>query len=213
MTLDSQNKKWVYANEETPHYDLVVSLGTDHHPYDRAVEWVDAYLKKHPEVTCFFQHGFTSDSRYATENAHILPRAEMLKLYEKSSVAIVHGGPGCILDVRAAGRMPLTMPRRPWLGEHVDEHQVRFTKVMDEQGEAILVHDQEDFERKLDAAIGNPAVYAADYRVSGADEASDKLEAALQPILREKSFHPVRFVRRWGQVIDGVIKERRSKDS
>lgn len=203
--MDSQKTNWVYADEDIPTYDIVVSLGTDHHKYDRAVEWIDDYLAKHPDLTCFFQHGFTTPPKNATETAHILPRAEMLKLYERATVAIVHGGPGCILDVRATGKIPLTMPRRPWLGEHVDEHQVKFTKVMDEYGEAHLVHDQEDLFKKLDAVIADPSIYASTYRKSGADQASDNLEAAIVAMMPAKTIDPRRFVRRASQIAMGIV--------
>ncbi|WP_346845861.1 glycosyltransferase [uncultured Rothia sp.] len=204
----SEHKNWVYADESTPRYDIVVSLGTDHHQYNRAVEWIDAYLAKNTHLTCFFQHGFTTPPHNATETADILPRKEMLKIYERAGVAIVHGGPGCILDVRATGKVPLTMPRRPWLKEHVDEHQVKFTKVMDEYGEAHLVHDQQDLENKLDAVMSDPTIYDGSYRVSGADQASDELEAAINSIMPTKTIQPRRFIRRLGQVVGGIVEEK-----
>ena len=39
----------------TKTYDLVVSLGTDVHTFDRLLRWVEAYLEAHPEVTCLVQ--------------------------------------------------------------------------------------------------------------------------------------------------------------
>ncbi len=208
--METQAQKLVYADETTPRYDLVISLGTDHHIYDRAAQWIGAYLEKHPDITCFFQHGFTTPPPNATETANILPRAEMLKLYEVAGAAVVHGGPGCILDVRATGKIPFTMPRRPWLGEHVDEHQVKFTEVMDSRGEAVLIHDFADLEQKLDAALADPSLMAADYRVSGADQASDNLKAAIEAVMGEKTIQPRRFVRRWKQVIEGIVAEKRA---
>lgn len=206
--MASQNNNWKYADDATPRYDIVVSLGTDHHPFDRAVEWLDEYLAQNPHLTCFFQHGFTTPPKNATVAEHILPRAEMLKIYERAGVAIVHGGPGCILDVRATGKIPLTMPRRPWLEEHVDEHQVKFTKVMDDHGEAILVHDKEDLIQKLDAVMADPTLYDGTYRVSGANQASDNLEAAIESIVNSKKRHPLTMLRRVGQVASGIIQEK-----
>ena len=40
---------------------LVVALaGTDHHPFDRLVEWVDAAALRHPDVRFLVQHGGTT---------------------------------------------------------------------------------------------------------------------------------------------------------
>ena len=44
----------------TKTYDLVVSLGTDVHTFDRLLRWVEAYLEAHPKVTCLVQHGHTA---------------------------------------------------------------------------------------------------------------------------------------------------------
>ncbi len=41
-------------------YDLVVSLGTDYHTFDRLLRWVKAYLAENPQVRCLIQHGHTS---------------------------------------------------------------------------------------------------------------------------------------------------------
>ena len=38
-------------------YDLVVSLGTDYHTFDRLLRWVKAYLAENPQVRCLIQHG------------------------------------------------------------------------------------------------------------------------------------------------------------
>ena len=49
----------------TKTYDLVVSLGTDVHTFDRLLRWVEAYLEAHPEVTCLVQHGHTAPIKHA----------------------------------------------------------------------------------------------------------------------------------------------------
>ena len=61
----------------TKTYDLVVSLGTDVHTFDRLLRWVEAYLEAHPEVTCLVQHGHTAPIKHA-DNLKLLPASELL---------------------------------------------------------------------------------------------------------------------------------------
>ena len=72
----------------TKTYDLVVSLGTDVHTFDRLLRWVEAYLEAHPQVTCLVQHGHTAPIKHA-DNLKLLPAAELLDYYANASVVLV----------------------------------------------------------------------------------------------------------------------------
>ena len=95
----------------TKTYDLVVSLGTDVHTFDRLLCWVEAYLEAHPEVTCLVQHGHTAPVKHA-DNLKLLPASELLDYYATARVVLVQGGPGSIHDARRTGALPLALPRR-----------------------------------------------------------------------------------------------------
>ncbi|MEX3611258.1 glycosyltransferase [Rothia sp. LK2588] len=192
------------ADEVTPSYDLVVSLGTDYHKFDRLVQWVDAYLAQHPELTCLFQHGFTDPPQRATATVDRMPRKELLKIYEASKVVLVQGGPGSILDAREVGVIPLAVPRVAELDEVVDNHQVEFSKVMESYGETIIVHDAADLAAKIDAALADPSMVAGSYRVPGADTAAAELARAFETFAPSPGHDVRKFVRRWGQVLRGM---------
>lgn len=180
-------------------YDLVVSLGTDHHRFDRLVGWVDAYLAKNPGVTCLVQHGFTAPPRHA-EAVERMPRAELLEIYRVAKVVLVQGGPGSILDAREVGAIPLAVPRIAELNEVVDNHQVEFSRVMQEHGETLVVTSAEDLEAKLDAALADPSSLRGSQRVPGKDKAADNLS---QQLLTLDQQHPS-FMRRASQIISGL---------
>lgn len=180
-------------------YDLVVSLGTDYHHFDRLIQWVDAYLSDHPEVSCLVQHGFTKPPKHA-EAVERLPRAELLDLYRSAKVVLVQGGPGSILDAREVGAIPLAVPRMAKLDEVVDDHQVEFSNVMQRHGETIVVGSAEDLRNKLDAAFADPDSLRGTYRVPSSDKAADNLTAALRELgLRSGSG----FVKKTIQIIAG----------
>lgn len=180
-------------------YDLVVSLGTDYHHFDRLVSWVDTYLAEHPDVTCLVQHGFTAAPQHA-EAIERMPRAELLELYREAKVVLVQGGPGSILDAREVGAIPLAVPRRTELDEVVDNHQVEFSRVMEEHGETIVVTSAEDLARKLDAGLADPKSLRGTLRFPGNNEAADKLSDQLSTLDQQ---HPS-FVRRARQIVSGL---------
>lgn len=133
---------------------LVVALaGTDHHPFDRLVEWVDAAAVRRPDVHFLVQHGSATSPPRVAEGTPFLSHDALVTLLAQASVAICHGGPGTIMDAREAGHVPLCVPRDPALGEHVDEHQKRFAAVVGSEGVVRHVTSAVSFHAELDDAL------------------------------------------------------------
>lgn len=158
---------------------VVVSLGTDHHKFNRLVDWVDQWIEQRVQpVDCVVQHGFSRAPRFA-KAVERMPRHELLGLYLQSHIVVVQGGPGSILDAREVGRIPIAVPRRPELDEVVDGHQLIFTEFMAKQGDAIMAEDYEALVMRLELAIAQPASVATAPRVARPDIATNNLEAAI----------------------------------
>jgi UDP-N-acetylglucosamine transferase subunit ALG13 len=104
---------------------ILCLVGTDHHPFTRLVSWCDDLATAHPETEVLVQHGSTASPSVA-HGAAFLDKQALTDALQRAHVAICHGGPGLISDVRAAGLRPLVVARDPSLGEHVDGHQMRF---------------------------------------------------------------------------------------
>lgn len=141
--------------------DVVVTLGTDHHPFARLVGWVDDWAAAHPGSACVVQHGSAPPPRHA-EGHTILDPADIPGVMARARIVVGHAGPGTILDARAAGRLPVIVPRRAAEGEVVDDHQVAFGRWMDERGQAICVQTGAELHRHIDAAAVDPAPYAVE---------------------------------------------------
>jgi UDP-N-acetylglucosamine transferase subunit ALG13 len=124
---------------------LVLCLvGTDHHPFDRVIAWCDALAERRPDVEVLVQHGRSDPPQTAAGQA-FLEKAELLAALERAHVAISHGGPGLISEVRSAGLLPIVVPRDPERGEHVDGHQQRFVARMSKSGLVTEVADETAF--------------------------------------------------------------------
>lgn len=134
-------------------FTITVSLGTDHHPFDRLVAWITAWVDQQSSpVIVNLQAGYTAheaDSR----TADFVPHDQLTQWFSHSDVVVVQGGPGGILDARAAGRMPIVVPRRSHLGEHVDDHQVVFARAMANAGRVISCETEEELHSLLSQAM------------------------------------------------------------
>jgi UDP-N-acetylglucosamine transferase subunit ALG13 len=131
---------------------VFVMVGTDHHPFPRLVDWVDEAARRHPDVRFVVQHGDSAAPSVA-EGSAFLPHEEIRALLAQASAAVVHGGPGTIMDARGAGHVPICVPRDPALGEHVDGHQQRFAALVHAAGVVTRVETAQEFQDTLDSVL------------------------------------------------------------
>lgn len=131
---------------------VLALVGTDHHPFQRLVDWVDEAAVRHPEVRFVVQHG-VADPPLAAEGHRFLSHARLSAEMAEAAAVICHGGPGTIMDARAAGLVPICVPRDPALGEHVDSHQIRFARLVGRAGVVRTVHGVADLQTAVDTAL------------------------------------------------------------
>jgi UDP-N-acetylglucosamine transferase subunit ALG13 len=145
-------------------------LGTDHHPFSRLVSWCDALATANADVEVLVQHGSTPGPT-AANGKDFLDKQDLTETLQRAHVAICHGGPGLISDVRAAGLRPLVVARDPSLGEHVDGHQMRFVARVAASGIVTSVSSYDELADHVSALLANP-------RGSGVDAAADHARVA-----------------------------------
>jgi UDP-N-acetylglucosamine transferase subunit ALG13 len=142
-------------------YTVVVSVGTDHHQFDRLVRWIDTWAASHPDTTAFVQRG-ASQAPIGVPSEEMVAHGDLLHLFANAAVVVSHGGPSTVMDARASGRLPIVVPRDPDRGEHVDGHQMRFADHLELHGLARLASSEFEFRELLDKAIEQPADYQID---------------------------------------------------
>ena len=135
---------------------MLVSVGTDHHPFDRLVRWVDGWLgaQNDGDVTCLVQYGSSHPPGRARGLAY-LDHADLSHVMGGAHVVICHGGPSTIAEARRTGHLPIVVPRSPRLGEHVDDHQQRFSRRLADAGLVLLAPSREDLMHALDDALAH----------------------------------------------------------
>ncbi|MGH3097556.1 MAG: glycosyltransferase [Streptosporangiales bacterium] len=176
--------------------DLVVTVGTDHHPFDRLIEWVNSWLDTTSQgpgqLRCVVQHGA---SRPPDNGKAIcrMPRDELVKLMGASDLVVGHAGPGTIADSRAQGRLPVVVPRLARLGEAVDDHQVAFSARLEAAGLVRVAADEQQLHGLLDNALAHPSSLRIPRRADPAHATARRFAAELRRVVTQK---PPRRARR-----------------
>lgn len=135
---------------------VVVSVGTDHHPFDRLVQGVAAWTSSREDIArLVVQHGYSAPSGTGEDHV-LLDRTELLELYRTADVIVTQVGPGTISDVNTVGRRPLVVPRDPRLGEVVDDHQYAYGRLMNDLGYAWTAESTTALEDLMAAAVADP---------------------------------------------------------
>ncbi len=134
---------------------VLVAVGTDHHPFDRLVGWVDEWAAEHPESAVLIQRGTSAPGEHCA-TIDLLPHPELCERFARADVVISHGGPSTVMDARMAGRLPIVVPRDPDRGEHVDDHQQRFASHLKRHELAEVANGRAELHRLLDEATEFP---------------------------------------------------------
>jgi UDP-N-acetylglucosamine transferase subunit ALG13 len=138
---------------------VFITVGTDYHPFDRLVRWVDDWLVTRscePPVRCLVQHGSAARPRVA-EGVEIVSFDRVLEYTRRATAVVCQAGPASVALTRRQGLKPIVVARAPEHGEHVDDHQVVFAQRLDEEGRGIAVWSSQELSSALDSAVSDPA--------------------------------------------------------
>ena len=117
---------------------IFVTVGTHEQQFNRLVEYMDKWSMNHNEEVVI-QTGF---STYEPKNASwskLFPYYIMFEMVEKARIVITHGGPSSFIMPLQIGKIPIVVPRKHELDEHVNDHQVDFCRKVAERQKNIIV--------------------------------------------------------------------------
>lgn len=125
---------------------IFVTVGTHEQPFDRLVKYIDN-LKRDGKIEeeIIIQTGFcTYKPKYCTWS-ELIPYNEMEKHVASARIVITHGGPATFIMPLKLGKIPIVVPRRFEFNEHVNNHQVDFTRsVTERMGTIIPIENIDD---------------------------------------------------------------------
>lgn len=160
---------------------IFVTVGTDHHPFDRLIEWCDEFAASN-NVECFVQRGPAGQPRSCT-GADYLDYSEMVRRIGGARAVITHGGPATVALCLALGQVPIVVPRSSDLDEVVDDHQMAFAKRLEETGHARVATTHEQFSGHIADALGSGKSEIPDLSQFSAEESVELLEEIAKELL------------------------------
>lgn len=124
---------------------IFVTVGTHEQSFNRLIECIDK-LKRNGEIQedVIIQTGYSTYEPKHCKWQKLFPYQEMLKLVGEARIVITHGGPSSFIMPLQNGKTPIVVPRRHEFNEHVNDHQVTFSKVVAERMGTIIVIEDMD---------------------------------------------------------------------
>ncbi len=119
---------------------IFVTVGTHEQPFNRLIQKIDE-LKRDGVIKeeVIMQTGFsTYEPKYCT-SYKLIPFNKMNEYVEQAGIVITHGGPASFIMPLQIGKTPIVVPRQKKYDEHVNDHQVDFSKAVEERMKNIIV--------------------------------------------------------------------------
>lgn len=121
---------------------IFITVGTHEQGMERLLIEIDSLIESNIiKEEVFAQIGY---SKYTPKNYKYQNMIDYNKMNEKireARIIITHGGPGSIFNSLQYGKIPVVVPRNPEFNEHVDDHQILFTKKLENDKKIIGVYD------------------------------------------------------------------------
>ena len=164
---------------------IVVTVGTDHHRFDRLVAWTDHWAAAHPEVDVFIQHGTARAPEVATGTPLVAPDDLQARVAAATAV-VTHGGLSSIMETRAASFLPMVLAGDPCAGEHLDGQPQVFSDHQERLGRIALIRTEDEFSAALDRAVLDPAAYRLPAGTADVSAAVDEVATLVDDLLRRR---------------------------
>ena len=130
---------------------IFVTVGTHEQQFNRLIEKIDN-LKKNGIIKdeVFIQTGFSTYEPKYCKWSKLISYDEMDRYNSEADIVITHGGPASFIAPLQKGKIPIVVPRQLEFNEHVNNHQLEFSKNVSERMNNIIpVFDIEDLEDKI----------------------------------------------------------------
>lgn len=130
---------------------IFATVGTHEQPFNRLVEYIDK-LKGEGKVSdeVIVQTGFSTYEPVHCTWSKFYSYNQMLSYVEDARIVITHGGPASFIMPLKNGKIPVVVPRQYEFNEHVNNHQLYFTRtVSNRMGTIITVVNIEELEQVI----------------------------------------------------------------
>lgn len=130
---------------------IFVTVGTHEQPFDRLIKFIDILKKENKiEDEVIVQYGFGKYIPQYCEGYDFISSTKMQQFMRDARIVITHGGPATFIMALQNNKVPIVVPREKKYGEHINDHQLLFTKEVDEKyNNLIVVNDMENLQQVI----------------------------------------------------------------
>lgn len=131
---------------------IFVTVGTHEQPFNRLIKKVDNLVANGDiKEKVIIQTGFSTYIPKYCEAYKMMSFEEMQQALKEARIVITHGGPSSFIEALQFGKVPIVVPRQEKFNEHVNNHQVDFTKLIAKRMNNIIpVYDINDLGQTID---------------------------------------------------------------
>ena len=118
---------------------IFVTVGTHEQPFNRLVKKIDDLVAEGTiKEKVVIQTGFSTYKPVHCEGHKMMSFEEMQKTLKDARIVITHGGPSSFIEALQFGKVPIVVPRQEKYREHVNNHQVDFTELIEKRMNNII---------------------------------------------------------------------------
>ena len=123
---------------------IFVTVGTHEQPFNRLLRIIDNMIER-KEITeeVIVQKGYSDYELKNCKSYKIIGYDEMKKYIEDARIIVSHGGPASFIAPISIGKIPIVVPRQKKYNEHVNDHQLEFTRQVEQRMNNIIVAETE----------------------------------------------------------------------
>lgn len=131
---------------------IFVTVGTHEQPFNRLIKKIDELVANGDiKEKVIVQTGFSTYKPEHCEAHKMMSFDEMQQALKNARIVITHGGPSSFIEALQFGKVPIVVPRQEKYHEHVNNHQVEFTKLIAKRMNNIIpVYDVNDLLDTID---------------------------------------------------------------
>lgn len=163
---------------------IFVTVGTHEQQFNRLVEYMDKWAAVHDEEVVI-QSGYSTYEPRKAKWSKLFPYQKMVELVKEARIVITHGGPSSFIMPLQIGKVPIVVPRQYKYNEHVNNHQLKFCReIQNRMGTIVVVEDIE----KLGSVIeNNNEMKKEGKNISNNSRFCKELENIVEEMFKEKN--------------------------
>lgn len=124
---------------------IFITVGTHEQPFDRLLKCIDNMVENGEiKEELIVQKGYTKYEPKNYKASQLISYEEMQENMKNARIVITHGGPASFVAALAVGKIPIVVPRKKEFNEHVNNHQLDFSRQVEKRMKNIIVVETEE---------------------------------------------------------------------